>query len=621
MNAIKRLPDEVSSQIAAGEVVERPASIIKELVENSLDAKATRVDITIKNGGLDLIEIRDNGTGIAAEDLPLSVERFATSKLSNINDLMQLHTYGFRGEALASISAVSNLVISSKVANAEIGSQLEVTYGKVGKVEPVSRSQGTTISITNLFEQIPARLKFIKSPETEFKYILESVQSFALVHPEIAITLTNNGKSVYNLPLISEVSSIITKERVVAVQKASEEELVTVNHSEYGISIQGFVVHPKYLSNTSRYLKLFVNERFVLDKALSYAVQRGLEGYIPHGYKAAGVLQVTVAADQVDVNVHPRKTEVKFINPFRVYSAVSHAVKSGVAAVVASNMHIPQGVFKAPEFGSKESNYSSYSDTQYSQSSGDSNAYNRLRGGSSPQREYASDFSQQSMPQFVSDTIDSYNAELSTESHPKKDTSDLLTVYPVLKRYLVAEWTEELWIIDQHAAAERIRFEAFKKAYLDGKQLTKQALLIPIDMHISETENITIKNHIDDLQKLGIECEVTDTKLQISAIPAFLQNGDIERIVRDAISQFSELNDMSMGVSISDFSSTHDISLVIATMACHNSIRMNQRLSPEEAKSLVVDLLACDIPYACPHGRRICWILGTEQIDKEFMRT
>jgi DNA mismatch repair protein MutL len=630
MSIIKRLPEKVVNQIAAGEVVERPASVLKEIMENALDAGATKVDVIIEDGGIKRIEVRDNGKGIAKEDLAAALERYSTSKLADISDLEQIGTYGFRGEALASISSVAKVTLTSKPKDAEVAYKITSEYGDLSIVTPASRDVGTTIEVENIFQTVPARLKFLKSKDTEYKYVLETFQNIALINAHIAFTLTHNNKRVYDLPASQQKVSV---ERILDILKVEKGDIISISHNEYGITIEGFMLHPKKLGETARFMRLFVNTRPVDDKGIARSLIKGISGYVPDTFKPSAILNISVDSSQVDVNVHPRKTEVKFLNPFRIYSAVSTSVQQTLKNAVADELGIPQGVL--PKSSSFSRNFGSNWDRR------SDNAVDRLRGssansfpgmtGMNSMRSYEN--TETNYQETLTDTSPVYEysqtviESSATEENPAERElkrtlaqQTLVKAYAILGRYIIAEWEQEMWVIDQHAAAERIRYEQLKKAILEGKKLITQKLLIPVEIPLSEDEKVAIGKHHDLLEQLGFETDIKEDKVALHAIPHFLARSDIERLFRDVMGEILDFDSMDMTPDVSDFSSSRGISLVIATIACHNSIRMNERLEDLQAKSIVEDLLKCDIPYACPHGRRIIWILKSEEIDRMFMR-
>lgn len=613
MSEIKHLDQQVINQIAAGEVVERPASVVKELMENAIDAGATQIDVIIEDGGLSKIEIRDNGKGISKDDLPAALERYATSKLATAEDLESITTYGFRGEALAAISSVSKTIVLTT----RDGETYSVTSdnGTLSGIVPGSRSQGTTITIEKLFGTIPARQKFLKSSDTEYKYILKIFTQFALLNGDVHFTLTNDGKSVYTFPSVD--SKFLPKERVAKVYNINVSDLLEINHEEYGIRVHGFLVHPKLLGSTSKFLVSFINKRPVEDKGIYRAMQQGIAEFVPDFFKPSGIVSVSLSPEQVDVNVHPRKTEVKLINPFRVYAAVTHAVKASLQ----TNITIPNQQIGA----STTSSFSQDTNRPAQWERKQEDAYSRLRGSQpqfffegtreeNPQRAFGSDDTSVNLPEN-SNKIPEF---LVSEAKINLSEADIT---PILGRYIIVGFMDEVWVVDQHAAAERIRYEQFRSAYLDGKNLPKQHLLVPIELSLSQEESIVLTKHLDVLIRLGFDSTLMNSTLVVSAVPTYLQKANLELLLRDTIAEFVDHDDLFLSPVIEDFSSEKSLSLIIATMACHNSVRMNERLSVPEAKSIMSNLLECKVPYACPHGRRIVWRLSKEEVDRQFMRT
>lgn len=615
MHEIKRLSQQVINQIAAGEVVERPASAVKELIENSLDADATQIDLSIVDGGLTKIEVKDNGKGIAKEDLPVAFERYATSKLQNTEDLESIATYGFRGEALAAISSISKTTVTTR--REEEGSSITSNEGIVSAITPSSRSQGTTVTIEHLFSSVPARQKFVKSAETEYKYILKVFTAFALLNGKTHFKLINNGKEVYNLPATGV--DLIPRERIARIYAIDSTNLVKVEHEEYGIKITGYLVHPKQLGSTSKFSQIFINNRPIEDKGVFRAVQQGITDFVPDFYKPAFVLAITLGSDQVDVNVHPRKTEVKLLNPFRVYAALTHAVKLALQQEIAEP---DRQVAYSSNNGSTSYQTPKSNLWERKQES----AYSRLRGNQ-PQfffdnQHYESEVQAAYEPQEQPHSEPTSFAKLPEYivSQARLSLSDA-DISPILGRYIIVGFMDEVWVVDQHAAAERVRYEQFKRAYLTGTALPQQQLLTPLTVTITEEENSVLTKHISVLTRLGFDATIIDSSLVVSSIPTYLQNGNVDQLLRDTIAEFVEHDDIFLAPVIEDFTSEKNLGLIIATMACHNSVRMNERLSTIEAKSIVKNLLECDVPYACPHGRRVVWRLSKEEVDRQFMRT
>lgn len=618
MSDIKKLSQHVINQIAAGEVVERPASVVKELIENAIDAGANKIDVIVVDGGLSKIEVKDNGKGISREDLPLTIERYATSKLSKTEDLESLLTYGFRGEALAAISSVSTTTIVSR--KGEDAYELVTTNGSAPAITPSSRSQGTTVTIDNLFQSLPARQKFLKSAETEYRYILKMFTSFALLSGNIHVTLTHNGKEIYNLPISSE--SLFPKERVAALYAVDKNDLLKITHQEYGISVSGYLLHPRSLKATSKFFQTYINSRPVEDKGVFKATSQGLSGFVPDFYKPTAIVHISLAPNQVDSNVHPRKTEVSLINPFRVYSAVTHAVRAALqqGVVLVDKSYLQKNDSTVPQGATFSRN--SWEQRQ-------ENAFQRLRGN---QPEFLFDNAQanhygEAPEPLMQDGISNRTTSESTDAIPEYIVSQArnslsdATVSPVLGRYIIVGFIDELWMIDQHAAAERIRYEQLKKSYLAEVSLPQQHVLTPLSIQITAEEQVVLKKHHGLLKRLGFTNKLDDNRLLITSVPTFLQKADTEQLIRDTLAELLLHDETFLSPVIEDFTSSRSISHIIATMACHSSIRMNERISAQEAQSIVKNLLECDIPYACPHGRRVVWRLSKEEIDRQFMRT
>lgn len=613
MHEIKRLDQQVINQIAAGEVVERPASVVKELIENSIDAGSTYIEVSIIDGGLSKIEVKDDGKGIASEDLDLVFERYATSKLSTAADLTNIHTYGFRGEALAAISSVSRTTVTTK--RDESALQITSNNGVVSPSIPASRGQGTTITIENLFSNVPARQKFMKSAETEYRYILAVFTRFALLNGKIHFVLNNNGKQVYNFPATTTAQFPV--ERVAKVHAVQENDLLKVTHEEYGISVSGYVLHPRALGATSKFFSLFVNIRPIDDKAIFKAVSQGITGFVPDFFKPSAIISVSLPSDQVDVNVHPRKTEVKLLNPFRVYAAVTHAVSNTLQTHVAT----PDRKQMEPVSKASLPDNTSFSNWDRKQEI----AYDRLRGTRS-QFTFGEGYDYNSIRQV--DDVDSQESiETARADHipsylleQAKLESKNAEIVPILGRYIIVGFMDEVWVIDQHAAAERVRYEQFKRAFTEGKPVEMQQLLVPLSLPLTESEASVVSAHLDVLTRLGFQVKLERLAVQVTGIPVSLQKADIESLLRDTINEMIEHVDLLDSPIIEDFTSEKNLSLVIATMACHNSVRMNERITAIEARSIVTDLLLSKIPYACPHGRRVIWRMTKEEVDRQFMR-
>lgn len=594
---LNKLPQELVNQIAAGEVIERPSSVLKELVDNSIDAKATKIFIKVTNGGIDNIEVSDNGVGIPKENLEDVFKAHTTSKISSLEDLNNLLTMGFRGEALSTIVSVSSVKLISKYEHEDIGNEISYSNSTQSKVKSNARQSGTLVSVSNIFENIPARKKFLKSGQTEYKKILEILIPYFLIYPNIHFTLQRDLKTIYDLkPIPNSRSNSIEKERVQAVLKDSfVERALKLFYDGNGTKISGYVGHPSDHQKKATNQYLFVNRRPIRDSGISRAVYQGMERYIPHGEKIPYILLLDINPDLIDVNVHPRKEEVRFLNPFRIYSSVEEAVKKSVEGATSyrkeepiSNVYIPKE-YTSRDISFKDTSVGSVRDSLL--------------------------FSKEALEetQSIFNTREEY-----VESTPFKpqelDTVGILkNIYQIFNKYILVEFEDDiLWVIDQHAAAERITFEKFKKN-LPG-QISKQKFLVPQEINISPVEGEALEEIKDFFFELGFEYEVKDSMLNIYSSPVEFVNTDFRKFFDEIFSLSDDIHNISKEIlRLKDD--------LYATMACHGSVRSGQMLHREGMIDIYKKLIKCENPYSCPHGRPAVWKLKLSDIDMNFERT
>ncbi len=637
MAKIIQLPQEIINKIAAGEVVERPASIVKELVENSLDAKANHVKIAVVDGGKRSIVVEDNGVGIEKDDLELLLKRHTTSKIKTIEDLFNIKSFGFRGEAISSIAAVSRFSLTTRAEKEKVGNKLEFVDNKI-TITPYPRSVGTSVFVEDLFYNVPARQKFLKSAQTEYKYILEIVENFSIISFNTRFTLTKDNKEVFDLMPVQDRLA-----RVLEVLRFTQDDIIFHKISDGYFSLELFLLHPKLLGQRSRFMKIFVNNRIVNDKGIIGALNAGIADYVPHAYRASAIVVLNVPESYVDVNVHPRKLEVKFANPYRVFAFVKGATKQAIAKAVESSMHIDSA-------DSNKDLTKAYSNIEKEQENAVSRlrrpAYSNTSSDTLKQREDLSFSSKQnniSLPkpglqktfysQLGQTVRDSGKVDSDFDKQDNStgrdiymhitsvvDMQEIKNVYQLLNRYILVEWETEIWIIDQHAAAERIRYEDLIDRFKGLKSGGQRLLAFP-EIPISLSEEQLLSQYKDLFTKLGFEYEIKKGAVVLKQAPEFLKHGNIDRIFRDVLTQIKDYDNIEADVQHLDFATDSKFNLLVATIACHNSIRANERMQPEELKAMVLQLLQCRVPYACPHGRRLVWILSSEDIDKNFMRT
>lgn len=673
-NKINKLPQSVINQIAAGEVIERPASVVKELVDNSIDAGATQIKIRLKNGGLSLLEIIDNGSGISETDLPFAFEPHATSKINNIEDLNKVLTMGFRGEALSTIQSIAKIRATTRTADDDSANIIYYNSGDSSKdntINKTARDIGTTITVEEIFFNVPARRKFLKTPETEYRKIYEILTPYFLIHPEIHFVLEKDGKETLNIPSIQEATPLtIHPIRFRQVLKSDfADNLIDFFYEGEGIKIGGLSAHPKYHVPKTSYQYIFVNNRPINDYAIVKSIVEGYAGYIPAGQKIPFAIKIDINPELVDVNVHPRKEEVRFINPYRVYSAIENTVKAALAREIKKNaVNTDYGSSTSDQEigysrlrGGKDSaiNY----DRQYSTESKrgdyggkstedflrevnfkarnrqytveDSLRFSRdiLKDGSVTSDEYIDE------SLFDSDTIvgsqitrhDSnssqvHNGDINfslTESQYKisDKTSgaqaglNAISYSQIFNKYILAQMEKELWVIDQHAAAERINYEKLlRQRESDIKNV--QQLLIPVSIKRSTTELLYFNENISFWEDLGFELVVNekDGYIELSAIPSFIPVNEIEQVFNEIFEIDDEGRDLNKNFE-------HAKNYIIATMSCHTSVRSGQRLAVQEMHNLVNELLNCENPYSCPHGRPAVWKMKLSEIDTHFERS
>ncbi len=587
---LNKLPQELVNKIAAGEVIERPSSVVKELVDNSIDAGSTKIQITIANGGIDMIEVSDNGIGIPKKNLDSVFDSHTTSKISSFEDLNNLLTMGFRGEALSTIVAVSNVRLVSKYLEEDIANEI---YFKNGQkiVKSSAREKGTSVRVENIFGDIPARRKFLKSPQTEYRKILEILTPYFLIYPNIHFTVVKDGKTVVNLNGNTSLKQhSVQKERIKDVLKSEYiERMLPVFFDGSGIKVSGFVGHPSdHSKKVDQYI--FVNGRSIKENGIARSVFQGMERYIPYGERIPFVLHIDIRPELVDVNVHPRKEEVRFLNPFRVYSAVEEAVKKSVTTATS---------FKGE---SREFIPTYTSQPQYTQQS---KTY-----------EPRDIFAPVSRSSSVQDSL-LFSKEILTESAYMKpqiqsvQKNTLKNIFQIFNKYIVVEFNEEiLWIIDQHAAAERITFEKLKKE----KSLGLQKLLVPHDVEMNDLELIAMGELREFFSEFGFEYVIDNNKIFIHSVPVEFVNTNF----RDFFSEVFSLTDDIEHIGKEIERLREDI---LATMACHGSVRSGQSLHREEMVDIYNKLIDCDNPYSCPHGRPAIWKMKLSEIDMNFERT
>ena len=620
MPKIKILPEILSNKIAAGEVVERPASVVKELVENAIDAGSTRIIIEVEKGGRSLIRVSDNGVGMSHDDALLSLERYATSKISKDRDLFAINTLGFRGEALPSIASVSRFELVSRVASADAGTEILVDGGKIKKVSEVGAPKGTMVTVRQLFFNTPARRKFLKTIATEMGHIADRVASMALGFPDVQVRLIHNGKIIKNWPITPS-----SFERIVDVLGSDlKNNLHAIKFQENGISISGWTSSPRVTRRTSRGLYVYVNGRLVRDRIIQHALFEGYSQRLVKGRFPLAVVFINVPFDEVDVNVHPTKNEVRFARQRDVHEAVRRAVAQTLydtdradwgAVKYSQDSGYPgqhriaetkmkefeirkaEGGKEDLEFGSRDAEVGMMrvdGHDQLKDSDGDNVADSgRLDNSAIQTRRRAKGESQVPIWQ-------------------KKRFGDMRAIGQFYNTYIVCESQEGLILIDQHAAHERILFEKFSIQSAEASQPV-QRLLVPETIELGFREAEILEKMLLDLKALGLEIEpFGGNTFVVKAVPGLLADREIKPLVIEIVEKIAEIG-AAPGL-------TEALEKCRMVMACHGAIRAHQKLSDEQIKGLLGQLDDCRNPSHCPHGRPTWIRWDLRALEKLFNR-
>ncbi|KDE92040.1 DNA mismatch repair endonuclease MutL [Stenotrophomonas maltophilia] len=624
---IRPLPEILINQIAAGEVVERPASVVKELVENAIDAGASRVDIDLEEGGVRLIRIRDNGSGIAPEQLPLAVSRHATSKIADLDDLESVATLGFRGEALPSIASVSRFTLASRRAHDEHGSALQIEGGKIGEVTPRAHAPGTTVEVRELFYNVPARRKFLRAERTELGHIEEWLRSLALARPDVELRVSHNGKASRRYKPGDLYSDTRLAE---TLGEDFANQAVRVDHSGAGLRLHGWIAQPHYSRASADQQYLYVNGRSVRDRSVAHAVKMAYGDVLYHGRQPAYVLFLELDPTRVDVNVHPAKHEVRFRDSRLVHDFVYRTLKDALADTRAG--------MSAQEIGAGAAQPVDATAVPMASSAGAS-GFGLVRGpapgaGSGGGGGGFSGWRpQQPLGLQVADAPAAYAALYAAPAGaergaalPPMPTENGLPVtsadagvpplgYAIAQLhgiYILAENAEGLIVVDMHAAHERIGYERLKNAH-DGIGLQSQPLLVPITLAVGEREADTAESEAETLAALGFEVtRAGPGSLHVRSIPALLAHAEPEGLLRDVLTDLREHGQSRRVASARDE--------LLSTMACHGAVRANRRLTLPEMNALLRDMEITERSGQCNHGRPTWARFSLAEIDRWFLR-
>jgi DNA mismatch repair protein MutL len=599
MPRIAVLPPELASQIAAGEVVERPASVVKELVENALDAGATRCDVVIEGGGIARIAVTDDGSGMDPDDARLALERHATSKVRALADLEHLASFGFRGEALPSIASVSRLTLRTRPRESDGGFEVTVEGGGPLVGRPVGLAPGTEVLVTDLFYNVPARRKFLRSTGTESGHVSDVVEAAALARPDVTFTLTRDGRRV------REMLRARTREERVA-QVEAEDNLTPCRGERGPLRVEAFLSRPEAARAGAGGLTLVVNGRTVRDRALMVAVAQAYGSVLERGRYPRGVVYLDLPLEFVDVNVHPQKAEVRFADPRAASDALYGILSRALAS--AFSLPIPQrGAYSRPRPAENIPSLSAL----------------RPAPGVDPTELAQDALLTQAASGFVSGPEPDESVEgrvliavrdsAPQPAPPGSDVhwSSLRFIAQLKQTYLLCEGDDGIYLLDQHAAAERVTFTRLRRDY-QSRAVPAQALLFPTIVEVTAGEAEIVEQMGKEIAEVGLDVRVRGPEtVSIHAVPKLLQRGSPERLLRDLLSEVSRRG----GRGFSDA-----VDLALSTMACHGSIRAGDTLSPTEVKALLAALDHADFAGHCPHGRPIVTALSWAELERKVGR-
>ncbi len=574
---IRRLTEPVTLKIAAGEVIDRPASVVKELVENAIDAKSERIDVVLREGGKSLVVVRDDGEGMLGEDLRLAFERYTTSKIQTEEDLYSIETLGFRGEALASIAAVSRAQITSCPREGDGAHALEVSGGSIGEVKPASRPVGTTIEVRDLFFNVPARARFLGSPRTEFMHANRIVQRLALLSPSIGWTVTHDEREVFSAPAVASLHDRLAQ--IYGTDVANG--LIPIEAARGGITVRGFISRPDLKRGNRRDQSFIVNGRFVSDRGLSFVLASAYRGILRPGSFPIAVVHVDLPHDQVDVNVHPRKEEIRFAEARQVQDTVAAALQKALSSrqVVAP---------LAPKGG----------------------AEGRAASIAEPRARYA-------------ERTEALSFDLSREmrlsgrlraAEKVRVAGDRRVIGRLQSTYLLVETPEGLEIVDQHIAHERILYEGLRAEW-NAEGIVRQIFLIPARVEVPFEAASVIAGRREDLERVGIIVdEFGGGTFLVREYPRALADEQSKRGFQEVIESLVD----ALGAEGSLEEPLFD--RLLSELACGAAIKAGEPIPLAEAQALVEQLMTLENPYFCPHGRPIVLSIGRDELDRRFQR-
>lgn len=623
-NYINILPEDLANKIAAGEVIERPASVVKELIENAIDAEAKNIEINIEGAGIRSIRVTDDGRGMSPDDALSCLERHATSKIQSANDLVEIATLGFRGEALPSIASVSRMEILTRQSDDLAGTLVIINGGKLKDVRQEGAPVGTTITVKQLFFNTPARRKFLKTTETELRHITRTVMLAALSHPDLSFKLIHNGREYFNLPVATDL-----KDRVMMIfGNDVVEQLVAISGKEPTVEVSGLIGRPGLTRKSRQDQLTFVNGRPFFNAVVSHAIKEGYSATMPHSRYPFTLIFLTVNPRFVDVNVHPTKREVRFGQERLIHDFLVNRIRAALYQPQFSNAErirtdapepapdeTPATPSKPPNVVPTERQTHIQQPTHISSGVAQAGLWDKYQEQPDPQPMLPLRTGTGSDKGATPSTDEPDVLQLANRSdRPREENFEqyrhLTNLIQINNCFIIAPVKSGFWVIDQHTAHERILFEHAKKAFRESVTQA-QSLLFPMTLDLNPAEFQVVQEYEDMFKKLGFGIKFFGgTTVVVDSVPVTLKNSQEERIFRDIIDDLSHYE--TTRVDIEDH--------VLATYACHTAVRAGQRLTPNEMSALIDALFATPQPFVCPHGRPIILSFTTEELEKRFGR-
>jgi len=612
---IQLLPDHVANQIAAGEVVQRPASVIKELLENSIDAKSSRIQVVIKDAGKTLVQIVDDGIGMSLTDARMSFERHATSKIKLADDLFALKTKGFRGEALASIAAIAHVELRTKTANNEIGTCLKVEGSIVTSQEACVTPQGTSISVKNLFYNIPARRNFLKSDNVETRHIIDEFQRVAFAHPDISFSLVHNGNELFQLPATN------FRQRITNILGGkTNEKLVPVEEDTEIVKISGFVGKPEFAKKSRGEQFFFVNDRFIKSPYLNHAVTASFEGLLKDRSYPSYFLYLEVDPKSIDINIHPTKTEIKFDDEHALYAILKSSIKHSLGQFnVAPILDFERDSELDTPYDYKNKNADAPQvevDRNFNPFQTENNFKAQFSGGNNFRKEKPAEWESlySGMPSDNESEIDIRQVEFESEEvtgnlFGAREEQTEKSTFQVQKKYIVSTLKSGILVIDQHRAHTRVLYEELLKNITVSSAVSQQ-LLFPLKLQFNSHEVEMLKEIKDSLEQTGfIFSSINSDEVQISGIPTLISESEVEILLEQLIADFEK------DVPNNGFSQTD---LLAKSLANSMAVRSGTLLNSTEQQHIVNRLFACKEPALSPFNKTVFTTLSVDELDKKF---